>query len=291
MYCDALRTEDRILVRMAALFIDGWGAMEQDDTDDDGQSVLGPPESTPIDVITGKASPGSAVGEGPKLRPPGCTTIEQLIPGWPASVAKRRAALKQKFEWAAVRPMSPRAAACDLLEPLAWVFDLIAATTPDPRGPDGGGAAWRILRILETVAVPSDRSTAAILEWALHLFGEAVKGDDETTRGASALVAVEMVEAALGLDRPPRPHAAPLRGLLPPPPESGSPRFFESFLARVRAQTNVDGAFALTRRVRIYGRTTRSGLCRRRSPPLARRTLAVKGTPTWTSSRSPSSGP
>ena len=235
--------------------------MEQDDTDDDGQSVLGPPESTPIDVITGKASPGSAVGEGPKLRPPGCTTIEQLIPGWPASVAKRRAALKQKFEWAAVRPMSPRAAACDLLEPLAWVFDLIAATTPDPWGPDGGRVAWRVLRVLETVAEPSDRSTTAILEWALHFVGEAIKGDDETARGASALVAVEMVEAALGLDRPPRAHAAPLRGLLPPPPESGSPRFFESFLARVRAQANVgDGAFFSTLRMRIAARSTRLGL-------------------------------
>ena len=84
-------------------------------------------------------------------------------------------------------------------------------------------------------------------------------------------------EAALGLGRPPPPRAAPLRGLLPPPPESGSPRFFESFLARVRAQTNVDGAFCMTRRTRIYERRKRSGLCRRRSPPSARRTLAATG--------------
>ncbi len=112
----------------------------------------------------------------------------------------------------------------------------------------------------------------------VNVTGAAVQGDDETARGASALVAVETVEAALGLDRPPPPRAAPYRCLLPPPPDSGSPHFFESFLARVRAQANVDGAFAYTRRTRIYGRTKRSGLCRRRSPPWARRTLAAKGT-------------
>ena len=36
----------------------------------------------------------------------------------------------------------------------------------------------------ETVAAPSDRLTAAILEGALHFFGEAVKGDDETALDA-----------------------------------------------------------------------------------------------------------
>ena len=261
-----------------------------DDTDDDAQSVLGPPECTPIDVIAGSASPEATATtppeEGSIFRPPECTTIEQLVPLSSASAAKRRrAALREKLEWAAARPMSPGAAACDLLEPLVWIFGLIAATNPDPWGPDGGKVAWRVLRLLESVAEPSDRSTAAILEWALHFFGETVKGDDETARGASALVAVEMVEAALGLDRPPPPRAAPLRGLLPPPPESGSPHFFESFLARVRAQANIDGAFAFTRRTQIYSRAKRNDLCCRRSPPSARRTLAVKGTSPWVSTR------
>jgi len=256
---------------------------QNDDTDDDGQSVLGPPEKTSIDVIAGKASPETSVvtppEERPRLRPPECA-VEPLIP---SPAARRRNALQERLEWAAARPMSPRAAACDLLEPLAWVFDLVAATTPDPWGPAGGRVAWRILRLLETVAEPSNRPTAAILVSALHLFGESVKGDDETARGASALDVVEMVEAALGLDRPPPPHAAPLRGLLPPPPESGSPLFYESFLARVRAQANVDGAFAFTRWTGIYEHRRRSDLCRRRSPPWARRTLAVAGPSPWVS--------
>ena len=125
----------------------------------------------------------------------GLPQLTEVVPEGTAAVgpaalrAARREALCERLEWAAARPMSPGAAACDLLEPLTWVFDLIAARTPDPWGPDGGRVAWRVLRILETVAAPSDRLTAAILEWALHFFGEAVKGDDETTRGASALVA------------------------------------------------------------------------------------------------------
>ena len=225
---------------MAALGILARAAfMELDDTDGGGKSGQGPPKTTPIDVSAGKAAPETPVVTPPEAErpsrhhPPECTTIEQLVPRSSASVAwRRREALQEKLEWAAARPMSPRAEACALLEPLAWVFDLIAATTPDPWGPDGGRVAWRILRILECVAEPSDRPTAAILEWALHFFGEAIKGEDETERGASALVAVEMVEAALSLDWLPPPHAAPLRGLLPALERSGSPRFFDSFLRR-----------------------------------------------------------
>ena len=46
-----------------------------------------------------------------------------------------RGALREKLEWAAARPMSEAAAESELLEPLVWVFELVARQSRDPRPP------------------------------------------------------------------------------------------------------------------------------------------------------------
>ena len=169
------------------------------------------------------------------------------------AVALHREALRETLEWAASRPMSPMAAASALLAPFAWVFDTIARGGPDPWGPDGGGVAWRVVRVLEMIAaVPGAEKAAtsrcasvdSYVQWALHVFSRcSADGTDARGRAACAYDALAALEDALGVNAlsAPASHPTRHRGLLAV--GAGTAEFRESFLQTASATTNVKSFF------------------------------------------------
>ena len=162
----------------------------------------------------------------------------------PDLAAVRRDALREQLEWAAARPLSPTASACEMLEPLSWIFDLIARRSLDPWGPGGGATALRVVRVLERLAPAAryDRIFAAIFEWGMHYLAEIVNVSDEDLQAEAALDFIGVLERSLGLDVD-WPRGAPRFG--PEPPEAGAPDFRDGFLATLRARTNCESFFAL----------------------------------------------
>ena len=82
-----------------------------------------------------------------------CFVTMSAIMAWSFEELDHSKEREAKLEWAAARPLSPEAKACDLVGPFAWLFEKLTTAHPE-----AARSVARAARVPRAAAAPRDRA-------------------------------------------------------------------------------------------------------------------------------------